>query len=205
MQPAEERLQDSLPVGALRIIALESCKELGAKVNDYIVQWRKEREHEHKTSPLLRKYARDSYLIETAVPRFGSGEAKGIIYDSVRGDDVYILVDVCNYSIKYSMCGVENCMSPDDHFQDLKRIISALGGKARRITVIMPFLYESRQHKRNQRESLDCAMALQELVHMGVDNIITDDPVMAREVIYSRYSVRELVNILDYVFGRSSY
>lgn len=175
MQPAEERLQDILPVGPLRIIALESCKKLGDKVNDYIVQWRNEREHQHSTSPLLRKYARDSYLIKTAVPRFGSGEAKGIIYDSVRGDDVYILVDVCNYSIKYSMCGVENCMSPDDHFQDLKRIISALGGKARRITVIMPFLYESRQHKRSQRESLDCAMALQELVHMGVDNIITFD------------------------------
>lgn len=175
MQSAEERLQDAIPVGALRIIALESCKELGAKVNDYIVQWRKEREHEHASNPLLLEYARDSYLIKTAVPRFGSGEAKGVIYDSVRGDDVFILVDVCNYSIKYKLCGVENSMSPDDHFQDLKRIISALGGKARRITVIMPFLYESRQHKRNQRESLDCAMALQELVHMGVDNIITFD------------------------------
>lgn len=175
MQSAEERLQDAIPVGALRIIALESCKELGAKVNDYIVQWRKEREHEHASNPLLLEYARDSYLIKTAVPRFGSGEAKGVIYDSVRGDDVFILVDVCNYSIKYKLCGVENSMSPDDHFQDLKRIISALGGKARRITVIMPFLYESRQHKRNQRESLDCAMALQELVHMGVGNIITFD------------------------------
>lgn len=175
MQSATERHQDRLPVGSLRIISLESCKTLGSKVNDYIVQWRKERDHEHQNSPQLQEYARDNYLIKTAVPRFGSGEAKGIIYDSVRGDDVYILVDVCNHSIKYSMCGIENCMSPDDHFQDLKRVISALGGKARRITVIMPFLYESRQHKRSSRESLDCAIALQELVHMGVDNIITFD------------------------------
>lgn len=175
MQPAEERNQDIIPVGSLGIIALDSCKTLGNKINDYIVQWRNEREHEHSQNPQLLGYARDNYLLKTAVPRFGSGEAKGVIYDSVRGEDVYILVDVCNYSITYSIGGEENHMSPDDHFQDLKRIIAALGGKARRITVIMPYLYESRQHKRNQRESLDCAMALQELVHMGVDNIITFD------------------------------
>ena len=175
MQSAEERNQTALPVGSLGIVALNSCEELGKKINDYIVQWRKEREHEHAGTPQLTEYARDNYLVKTSVPRFGSGEAKGVIYDSVRGDDLYILVDVCNYSITYSLNGITNRMSPDDHFNDLKRIISALGGKARRITVIMPFLYESRQHKRSQRESLDCAMALQELVHMGVENIITFD------------------------------
>lgn len=115
------------------------------------------------------------YLLSTKIPRFGSGEAKGMILESVRGDDLYILVDVCNHSLTYSLCGQENHMSPDDHYQDLKRIIAAVGGKARRITVIMPFLYESRQHKRTARESLDCALALQELVRMGVDNIITFD------------------------------
>lgn len=109
------------------------------------------------------------------MPRFGSGEAKGQILQSVRGTDLYLLVDVLNYSMTYSLCGNENHMSPDDHYQDLKRIIAAVGGKARRITVIMPFLYESRQHKRTSRESLDCALALQELVSMGVDNIITFD------------------------------
>lgn len=175
MQSAVKHNQDALPVGNLGIIALDSCKNLGNKINDYIVQWRADRDHEHEQHPQLKEYVKDNYLIKTATPRFGSGEAKGVIYDSVRGDDIYILVDVCNHSITYSMCGMENHMSPDDHFQDLKRIISGLGGKARRITVIMPYLYESRQHKRNGRESLDCAMALQELVHMGVENIITFD------------------------------
>ena len=109
------------------------------------------------------------------MPRFGSGEAKGIINESVRGMDLYLMVDVCNYNITYSLTGNINHMSPDDHFQNLKRVIAAIGGKGRRINVIMPFLYESRQHKRNGRESLDCALALQELVRMGVDNIITFD------------------------------
>ena len=175
MQSAEERNQDTLPVGSLGIIAMDSCKNLGEKINKYIVSWRNEREHEHKGTPQLLEYAKDNYLIKTATPRFGSGEAKGVIYESVRGDDIYILVDVCNYSITYNMNGIVNHMSPDDHFLDLKRIISALGGKARRITVIMPYLYESRQHKRNGRESLDCAIFLQELVRMGVENIITFD------------------------------
>ena len=120
-------------------------------------------------------YQRESYIIEAKTPRFGSGEAKGIITESVRGDDLYIMVDVCNYSLTYSLCGMINHMSPDDHFQDLKRIIAAAAGKARRINVIMPFLYESRQHKRSGRESLDCALALRELVNMGVENIITFD------------------------------
>ena len=123
----------------------------------------------------LKDYRRDSYIISTAVPRFGTGEAKGVIKESVRGYDLYLMVDVTNYSLTYSVCGHENHMSPDDHYADLKRIIAAVGGKARRITVIIPFLYESRQHKRTSRESLDCALALQELTAMGVDNIITFD------------------------------
>ena len=155
--------------------ALPICKELGDKVDKYLVKWRAERESEHKDSLAFAGYQRDSYIIQTRVPRFGTGEAKGEILESVRGDDIYLLVDVTNYSLTYSLCGQENHMSPDDHFQDLKRIIAAIGGKSRRITVIMPYLYESRQHKRNSRESLDCALALQEMVNMGVDNIITFD------------------------------
>jgi ribose-phosphate pyrophosphokinase len=166
---------DTIPVGALGLINLRGCEELGKNINDYIVKWRKERESEHKSTIAFSGYQKDNYIVSTSVPRFGSGEAKGMINESVRGYDLYLLVDVCNYSLTYSLCGQTNHMSPDDHYQDLKRIIAAVGGKARRITVIMPFLYESRQHKRNGRESLDCAFALQELVSMGVDNIITFD------------------------------
>lgn len=171
----EKRNLETIPVGSLGIIALEGCRPLGEKVDQYLVKWRAERESEHKESLAFAGYQRDSYLLNAKVPRFGSGEAKGMILESIRGDDIYLLVDVCNYSLTYSLCGHENHMSPDDHYQDLKRIIAAVGGKARRITVIMPFLYESRQHKRTARESLDCALALQELVQMGVDNIITFD------------------------------
>lgn len=171
----EKRNLESIPVGSLRIIPLNSCKGLGEKVDSYLVKWRTERENEHKNSIAFSGYQRDSYILATNVPRFGSGEGKGEILESVRGTDLYILVDVCNYSLTYSMGGYVNHMSPDDHYQDLKRIIAAVGGKARRITVIMPFLYESRQHKRTARESLDCAIALQELISMGVDNIITFD------------------------------
>lgn len=171
----EKRNLESIPVGSLGIIPLSSCKTLGEQVDHYLVKWRTERENEHKNSLAFAGYQRDSYILSTKVPRFGSGEGKGEILESVRGSDLYIMVDVCNYSLTYSMGGYENHMSPDDHYQDLKRIIAAVGGKARRITVIMPFLYESRQHKRTARESLDCAMALQELIHMGVDNIITFD------------------------------
>ena len=171
----EKRNLETIPVGSLGMIALEGCKSLGEKVNQYLVKWRAERESEHKDSLAFSGYQRESYLISSKVPRFGSGEAKGMILESVRGTDLYLLVDVCNYSLTYSLCGHENHMSPDDHYQDLKRIIAAVGGKARRITVIMPYLYESRQHKRTTRESLDCALALQELVQMGVDNIITFD------------------------------
>ena len=175
MQPIEERNLETIPVGPLGIIPLESCRTIGEKINNYLVTWRKEREMEHKTTIAFEGYQRDCYILNTKVPRFGSGEAKGIINESVRGDDLYILVDVCNYSLTYSLCGYTNHMSPDDHFQDLKRIIAAVAGTAKRINVLMPFLYESRQHKRTGRESLDCALALQELMRMGVDNIITFD------------------------------
>ena len=171
----EKRNLETIPVGSLGIIALEGCRALGEKIDGNRVKWRAERESEHKESLAFSGYQRDSYLLKAKVPRFGSGEAKGTILESVRGCDLYLLVDVCNYSLTYPLCGHENHMSPDDHYQDLKRIIAAVGGKARRITVIMPFLYESRQHKRTARESLDCALALQELVQMGVDNIITFD------------------------------
>ena len=174
-QREETRNLETIPVGSLGIIPLEGCRSLGEKVNDYLVKWRTVRESEHKNSLAFAGYQRDSYILQTKVPRFGTGEAKGVILESVRGSDLYILVDVANYSLTYSLCGHENHMSPDDHYQDLKRIIAAVGGKARRITVIMPFLYESRQHKRTTRESLDCALALQEMVHMGVDNIVTFD------------------------------
>ena len=171
----EERNLNTIPVGPLALIPLASCRELGEKIDQYLVNWRKERDHEHKETIAFREYEKDSYLVNAKVPRFGSGEAKGTINDSVRGNDLYILVDVCNYSLTYSLAGRTNHMSPDDHFQDLKRIIAAAEGKAKRITVIMPFLYEGRQHKRSGRESLDCALALQELTNMGVDNIITFD------------------------------
>ena len=171
----EEKNFDTIPVGPLGLITLPGCEELGERVDAYLAMWRSERESEHKTTLAFAGYQKDSYIVDAKAPRFGSGEAKGVINQSVRGDDLYLLVDVCNYSLTYSLCGHINHMSPDDHFQNLKRIIAAVGGKARRITVIMPFLYESRQHKRSGRESLDCALALQELARMGVENIITFD------------------------------
>ncbi len=176
----EKRNLETIPVGSLGMIPLEGCKALGEKIDKYLVNWRTERENEHKSSLAFSGYQRNTYILDAKVSRFGTGEAKGIINESVRGSDLYLLVDVGNYSLTYSLCGHENHMSPDDHYQDLKRVIAAVGGKARRITVIMPFLYESRQHKRSARESLDCAIALQELVHMGVDNIITFDAHDAR-------------------------
>ena len=165
----------TLPVGRLGLIPLISCSELGEKVNDWLVQWRKERSHEELDSFAFEGYQRGSYLIPVQTARFGSGEAKCTIMESVRGDDIYLMVDVCNYSLTYNIGQYTNLMSPDDHFQDLKRVIGAIGGKARRVNVIMPYLYESRQNIRTGRESLDCAIALQELISMGVDNIITFD------------------------------
>lgn len=171
----EDKNLNTIPVGALGIVALNSCRELGKKVDEYIADWRLNRQNEHKDTIAFSGYQNDSYLVDMNIPRFGSGEAKGILNQSVRGKDLFIMLDVTNYSLTYTVCGHENHMSPDDHYQDLKRVIAAVAGKARRITVIMPFLYESRQHKRTSRESLDCALALQELVSMGVENIITFD------------------------------
>ncbi len=169
---------DQLPVAPLKIAALESCRELAQKVNDHIVGFRRNdiEELTRREADLhYRGYDVDSYLLKCSCPRFGTGEAKGIIKESVRGTDTFAMVDVTNYSITYSVTGYTNHMSPDDHFQDLKRILGACCATAHRVNVIMPFLYESRQHKRTKRESLDCAMALEELIHMGVSNIITFD------------------------------
>ncbi|MEE1250987.1 MAG: ribose-phosphate pyrophosphokinase [Lachnospiraceae bacterium] len=171
----DKRNLETIPTGSLGLIPLESCKELGEKVDAYLVKWREERHNEHKDNIAFKGYQSDSYVVKVNVPRFGTGEAKCVIKQSVRGYDLFLLVDVTNYNLTYTVCGHENHMSPDDHYQDLKRVIAAVGGKAKRITVIMPFLYESRQHKRTSRESLDCAIALQELIAMGVDNIITFD------------------------------
>ncbi|MDQ0152142.1 ribose-phosphate pyrophosphokinase [Moryella indoligenes] len=171
----EDKEIETIPVGPLGLVPLKSCEGLGKKVNDYLVQWRSARQSEHKNTIAFAGYQRDSYIIDTQISRFGTGEGKGTILQTVRGGDLFLMVDVCNHSLTYSLCGMTNHMSPDDHFSDLKRIIMAAAGKARRINVIMPFLYESRQYKRNGRESLDCALALHELVNMGVENIITFD------------------------------
>ena len=173
--PRDERHTATIPYGTLGIVPLKSCSKMGEKVDDYLVQWREQREHENQSNLAFSGYKRDSYVVSASTPRFGSGEGKGVLNDSIRGYDLYIMVDVCNYSIEYSLCGTTNHMSHDDHYADLKRVIAAAGGKARRINVIMPFLYESRQHKRSGRESLDCALMLQELTAMGVENIITFD------------------------------
>ena len=168
-------LEKSIPVAPIKIAALKSCAQLASQVDSHLVQFRKELDSHNRSGLNFRGYSEESFLIDCDCPRFGSGEAKGIIGESVRGKDLYLMVDVCNYSLTYSLSGHTNHMSPDDHFQNLKRIIAAIGGKGRRLNVIMPFLYESRQHKRSSRESLDCALALQELVRLGVDNIITFD------------------------------
>ena len=173
--PNIKLMESALPVAPLKIAALDSCIDLGKKVNDYIVTFRQDSLKKYLDSPLFSTYKQDNYLIDCQCPRFGSGEAKGILGSSIRGKDLFVMVDVCNHSLTYTVNGHLNHMSPDDHYQDLKRIISAANGKAHRVNVIMPFLYESRQHKRTKRESLDCAFALQELVDMGVSNIITFD------------------------------
>ena len=164
-----------LPIAPLKVVALEGCRDMAQRVDQYLVEFREKGNQDFQNTPNFHGYHEDSYLLKSACSRFGTGEAKGILYESVRGADLFILADVTNYSLTYNVCGHENHMSPDDHFQDLKRIIAAATGKAHRINVVMPFLYEGRQHKRSKRESLDCAMALQELVSMGVSNIITFD------------------------------
>ena len=171
----DKRHLDSLPAGSLGIIPVQGCEQMASEIDFYLTRWRAERESEHKNSLAYIGYKSPTYIIDCNLPRFGTGEGKGVLSKSVRGMDLYLLADVVNYSETYKMFGLINHMSPDDHYQNLKRVIASIGGKARRITVIMPYLYESRQHKRTSRESLDCAIALQELVRMGVDNIITFD------------------------------
>ena len=174
--PNLRELENAMPVAPLKIIALPSAAELGNRVNDYMIEFRKYINNDKvKQDPAFHGYIEDNYLVDFEVPRFGSGEAKARFRESIRGKDIFILVDVTNHSITYSMNGYTNHMSPDDHYQDLKRVIAACEGKARRINVIMPFLYEGRQHKRSGRESLDCAYALEELRDMGVSNFITFD------------------------------
>ncbi len=172
-----QHFENAMPVGPIKLAVLDNCREFGEMVNRYLVQYRHESPMHTSVedASIMPGYIADSYLLDMRLPRFGSGEGKGVILESVRGCDLFILCDVTNYSLTYSLCGHENHMSPDNHYQDLKRIISAANGKAKRITVIMPFLYEGRQHKRSMRESLDCALALKELAAMGVSNIVTFD------------------------------
>lgn len=173
---SENLFSNALPVGPLKLAVLEGFRDFGNEVNKALVSYRHESPLvSSNRSTALNGYLCDNYLLECRCPRFGTGEGKGQIFESVRGTDLFILCDVTNYSLTYKVSGLENHMSPDDHFQDLKRIIAAATGKAKRITVIMPFLYESRQHRRSMRESLDCAYALQELSQMGVNNIVTFD------------------------------
>ncbi len=173
--PNLSKLQKALPVAPLKLIAMDSAARLGDSVNNYLVEFRKNLNTGFKADPAFHGYAEPSFLLDADCPRFGSGEGKGLLHESVRGKDLFILVDVANPSITYQMNGYINHKSPDDHYQDLKRIIQAATGKARRINVIMPYLYEGRQHKRSGRESLDCAYALEELYSMGVENLITFD------------------------------
>lgn len=199
---------ETIPYGPLGIIAMPGCEKLADKIDRYLVEWRKGQALEHQGSIAFYGYNRDTFQISISNPRFGSGEGKAVINDSVRGYDLYILTDCFNYSVKYSMYGMEVPKSPDDHFADLKRVISAASSKAKRISVIMPMLYEGRQHKRASRESLDCAMALQELVNLGVENIITFDahdqrvqnaiPHKSFENVMPTYQmIKALVNTID--------
>lgn len=168
-------LEHALPVAPLKLISMQGAAALGQKVDAYLADYRKTIHNIHKSDPALHGYTEKSYLLDVKCPRFGSGEGKALLNESVRGKDLFILCDVTNYSITYTMNGYTNHMSPDDHYQDLKRIIAAANGKAHRINVIMPFMYEGRQHKRSGRESLDCAYALEELADMGISNFITFD------------------------------
>ena len=173
--PNVRELENALPVAPLKVLAMESASAIGKRVNNYLVEFRKNMKNTKHDDPAFRVYIEDSYLVDASNPRFGSGEGKGIVRESVRGKDLFIIVDVCNHSLTYSINGYTNHRSPDDNYQDLKRMISSAAGKAHRINVVMPFLYEGRQHKRTSRESLDCAYMLTELADMGVNNFITFD------------------------------
>ena len=166
---------NTIPVGQLGIVALPGCEELANKIDNYLIRWRFQRNSEHKDTLAFAGYERSTYLINMDFPRFGTGEGKAALNQTVRGYDIYILCDVFNYGVTYKMYGQTVPMSPDEHYANLKRAISAIEGKAKRVSVIMPMLYEGRQHKRSSRESLDCAMMLQELNAMGVENFITFD------------------------------
>ena len=170
-----DEIRDKLPVAPLEIIAMDSAKDLARGVDSYIVQSRKAEISKFAFDPSIQGYQRDTYLGHARCPRFGTGEAKAVLDDSIRGKDLFLITDVTNSSIIYRMNNCVNHMSPDDHYQDLKRMIAAAAGKAKRVNVIMPFLYEGRQHRRSSRESLDCAFMLEELYNMGVDNFITFD------------------------------
>ena len=173
--PNVRELENALPVAPLKVLAMESAEAIGRRVNNYLVDFRKNMKNTRHDDPAFQGYIENSYLVDASSPRFGSGEGKGIIRESVRGKDLFIIVDVCNHSLTYSINGYTNHKSPDDNYQDLKRMISSAAGKAHRINVVMPFLYEGRQHKRTRRESLDCAYMLTELANMGVNNFITFD------------------------------
>ncbi len=162
---------NSIPYGRLGVIAMPGCEEIAKKIDAYLVRWRNERPENF----IYDGYIKDSFIIKTSFPRFGTGEGKGVIEQSIRGYDLFILCDCFNHGVTHEMYGQRVPVTPDEHFANLKRVIAASAGKAHRITVIMPMLYEGRQHKRSNRESLDCALALQELERMHVDNIITFD------------------------------
>lgn len=168
-------LKNAMPVAPLKLMVLNSAAELGNQVNNYLVNFRSKVNNVYNNDPAFQGYSEENYLFHFSTPRFYSGEGKAVLDETVRGKDVFILVDVCNHSLTYTMNGYTNHMSPDDHYQDLKRVIAATNGKAHRINVIMPFLYEGRQHRRTGRESLDCAYAFKELTQMGVSNFITFD------------------------------
>ncbi len=174
--PNFHELENAMPVAPLKIVALPSAQKMGERINQYMVEFRKKAHNDKvKNDPAFHGYIENDYLVNFELPRFGTGEAKAHFRESIRGKDLFILVDVCNHSITYDINGYTNHMSPDDHYQDLKRVIAACNGKAKRVNVIMPFLYEGRQHKRNGRESLDCAYALTELRDMGISNFVTFD------------------------------
>lgn len=175
IMPNSHELENSIPVAPLRLIIMDSARTLGNDVDKHLVEIRKKEKNTFRNDPAIQGYSASSFIANAECPRFGTGEGKGILYDSIRGKDLFILTDVCNNSITYSINGYENHKSPDDHYQDLKRIIAATTGKAHRVNIIMPFLYEGRQHKRSARESLDCALMLEELYNMGVNNFITFD------------------------------
>lgn len=203
----EDTTITKIPFGKLGIIVHESCKDLGQKVDEYIVKRRKKK-FANRCSEYQLEEKKDSYIIDSEIIRFANGEGKGRLKETIRGKDIYILADIGNYSVTYNMFGQKNRMSPDDHFQDIKRLISAIAGKARRIHIIMPLLYQSRQDKRNSRESLDCAMALQELENLGVENIFTFDahetrvqnaiPQTGFESLHSTYQIIKAINKVEH-------